>query len=530
MTPGETGTVTKLEHMPDQIPDNPATLAANTSIETLQNIMYSNWVWRNTFVIDSSMQPGHVFGLVKIHPKNCNDYITHISRMFLTWNGAFKIRTRFMATFQFGGSVRLGFLPPKFTEAQVQNMPIQTLTAYPNIDMDPKNIGWSEFQASDERNVLFHWMSELEDSDPQSFAGWFVFYIAAPIVVSGTVTAVSLLVEAAGAFEFAQLAPIGSIGPQTTGWLTNSTRFLNLQPGCEDGTVARNAIQVNPVSVKQLPVGFLLASAVGGALPTSLDTTNLWPDQAQAYRNLAFTADAFRATGARSEMPNTTTPEMVTFEGNTTCAFSVEGDTYGYSFDHDMDAPHNIKESKSVSIGFSQSPSSVIKVSGDPGYVSARVTWAIGQHVDATRRVQPIDFAKLYNTGDMYLKNLLPNESIVTFVSLDNRSISLQTKQMYEDLKAAPTPDPNTSQLYQLYTSTNPSPLLLLRLQPNGMFSTTPTDVVALLQAPPGGELYLRYLQSLPMNSPLPNAAQAELVLYNAARKTRRAVKMALSA
>lgn len=102
--------------MPDQLPDNPATLAATTSIETLQNVMYRDWIWRNTFPIDTTMQPGTIFGTIKIHPKNCNEYITHIAAMFKTWVGSFKVRSRFMATFQFGGSFRVGWLPPIFDE------------------------------------------------------------------------------------------------------------------------------------------------------------------------------------------------------------------------------------------------------------------------------------------------------------------------------------------------------------------------------------------------------------------------------
>lgn len=530
MVPGETGTVTKLEHMPDQIPDNPATLSANTSIETLQNILYQNWVWRNTFTIDSSMQPGHVFGFIKIHPQNCNDYITHISRMFLTWNGSFKIRSRFMATFQFGGSFRLGFLPPKFKESEIQNLPIQTLTAYPNVDLDPKNTMWMEFQASDERNVLFHWMADLADEAPETFAGWFVFYVAAPLVLSGTSTSVSMLVEAAGSFDFAQLSPINQLGPSGNGWLNDSaTQHITGQPGCDSFlTGAAASIQIEPITTKSLPGGWLFSKAVGGADPWNVTPGAVCDPRRIAYKEAART---------NSILITNPTYAVVTITGS--------GDTANCAvqFSHPATGLICADGTRSMLAVVSQttSPGSGT-ISGSTIQPSDHYQW-IGNDptpkfntlptasavsgtnmaiVSAGPFVNGVNVANVVIRDDnSTLPNTLPDESIVLFVDSVSATINMQTKAMAASLAKAPIPDPNNSQIYQLFSSSQPQPLLNIRIHPSGMMTTNATDVRVNI-GEPDITLYLRYLQDLPMNSPLPNTLSSQRFVRNIVHSQKR--------
>jgi hypothetical protein len=524
MTPGETGTVTEMQHMPDQLPDNPSTIAANTSIETLQNILYQNWVWRNTFVIDASMQPGHVFGAIKIHPKNCNDYITHISKMFLTWNGAFKVRTRFMATYQFGGSFRIGFLPPRFSQAEVENMPIQTLTAYPNVDLDPKNTMWSTFQASDERNVLFHWMTELTDEKPESFAGWFVFYVAAPLVISGGSTSVSMLVEAAGSFDFAQLAPITAVSPSGNGWLAGAGDDLLAQPGCDDRTAdSYNAIQILPVNIKSLLSGFTCSNKVGGGVPSTVGSA-LSPFRT-AWRNRALETHQKINTDYKGQATLTTAPSGVFWDVPDDSALSIqnaEQDTYGLMF------PESGNE-----VEYSGAPRRTTSTSS-PGTVTmatkeTKAAVAGGRIAGFTTQINiydnPINTTDCFlyvdlvtdNHDQSILHNELPDESLVTFVNTRLRTVNLQTTLIATALKNTLPSDPNTSQLYQLFSSSQPAPLMTLRVHPSGIITTSATDAVALLPND-GNTLYLRYLQDLPMNSPLPQSVSQARFMRHAVR------------
>jgi hypothetical protein len=539
---GSTGTVTALRHMPDQLPDNPSTILANTSIETIQNILNENWIWRNSFTIDPTMRPGQIFGTIKIHPRNCNEYITHISQMFLTWTGSMKIRTRFMATFQFGGSIRLGYLPPKFSQSQVNTLPITTLTAYPNVDLDPKNTDWVFFQASDERNVLFHWMNELTDDNPESFAGWFVFYIASPLVLSGgTSTQISLLVEAAGGFNFSQLAPISAIVPIAQGWLDPRTAYDILsQAGCDDAEVSVGSmcLQVLPIAIKQLDVGFANARMAGKY------TTDLCPgstcingvlDAREGFQGSIYPSSTFHGSWycpttepnghidfvrgydvspgnfVRSSRPLPSNVERFGVTIATLNQNDLGPRPYYSAFKR-----YTAERGTYASNGWSDSTTSL-------GYLTAQVScgWYNVMNHDPT----PVDVVSCdYVSGNSVLVNPLPNESIVVFSNITNRTFQTQTMQMSQQLDKIPLPLQTTSQLYSLFAVGTVGPIMVLRLQPSGLFTTNATVAEAVLRdVTSTGPLYLEYLQDLPMSSPLPDTGLTRKNLALFARATRKA-------
>lgn len=519
---GETGTVTRVQHMPDQIPDNPGTIAATTSIETIQEVMYRNWIWRNQFTVDVTMLPGHVFGTIKIHPQNCHDYLSYISRMFLTWTGSMKIRSRFQATFQFGGSFRLGWLPPKFTQQQVQNLPIQTLTAYPNIDLDPKNTCWMEFQASEERNILFHWMESLETETPESFGGWFVFYVAAPLVISGGAgSSVTMLVESAGSFNFAQLAPITSVAPSINGIIDQDSLFT--QVGCDD--YARiEAIQIFSKATKSLPLGWFHARAtqdrwtrdmpnvtMSDPIRTWVTAVNYTPDTAANYELLPSSAFDWLNIDLRAFKPSILNQQL---NGNT------ENVSYSLMTPYSPKSGGNITgfENKFVygnNLYFTFKWQEGQQLHPQDGYGIGSSSYRVTTWLPETSAIRFATDTKGYPQPDTSTMPIALSESILGFVSFRHRSMSIQTSGHGNKI-AASKMDNNTSQLYQLYADDNPTPLLTIRLTPFGYFTTNAVDADALLT---GKNLYLRYLQDLPMSTPIPS------LTYEQTKFMRRAIQ-----
>lgn len=514
---GEHGTIDGVVGpLPDVKPDNPRTIGATTSVETLNQVLYNNWIWRNTFTIDTTMKPGHIIGSIKIHPKNFHQYLTHVSNMFLTWTGSGKVRMRFMATFQFGGSFRVGFLPPHFTEQQVNNMPIDTLTAYPNRDLDPKNTEWTEFQAPDERNVLFHYMRDLTDEDPSSFGGWIVFYVAAPLVVSGEMSQISMLVEAAGGFEFAQLSPLTSVTPTNQGWLSPSaTLDLLRQQGCDDRySDEGNAIQIHANTIKQVNTGFFLSRSTrkGDATPLveggSLGSAANWTRLAILTNNshkivpTCFT-NAYVNEGGLTRV----TPFVPVFDDHV-LPHNTEEDAFywGGFYDQDIAYAQDIVARRSEKKEWVPNRPTKLFRSTRPDHLIADsdLVFQGASGVLAGNLNMPINVAKTGIIGDTsILTNSLPNESIVSFVNTNIRSLNVQTRAMSDDLAKVSSFSPNTSQLYELRATDASGPIMLLRLHPSGMFTTNAVSSDTLITRPTG-QLYLRYLQDLPMSSALP--------------------------
>lgn len=520
---GETGTVHSVQKMPDQIPDNPGTLVATTSIETIEQVMYRNWIWRNQFTVDTTMLAGHVFGLIKIHPKNCHAYLAYLANIFLTWTGSMKLRSRFQATFQFGGSFRLGWLPPKFTRAQVQNMPIQTLTAYPNIDLDPKNTCWMEFQASEERNILFHWMEDLENDNPETFGGWFVFYVAAPLVITGGAgSSVTLLVESAGSFNFAQLAPITSITPSARGILDSDLIFG--QVGCEDHARIE-AIQIFSNSIKSAPLGWFAARASQNGFTRDQtdvvlsDPVRTW---VTAVRNDPYTVAEARLIERPDWdkgnhlhfMPEVLNQQFHVNQEWGSIRNSVPRGFYTNEGTYLSGVTYKYIKSNNIVIAFQGNK---VAATPDEGYTlsSCDISPATFNFTRAAIQTQTGNTEPVYDNSTMPLAN---NESLLGFVSFRNRSCSIQTTQQGTALSKSELQKTN-SQLYQLFAGDNPTPLLTIRLTPFGYFTTKGVEAEALLT---GKDLYLRYLQDLPMSTPIPGSYSEAKFLRQAAQCAKR--------
>lgn len=524
---GETGTVHAVQKMPDQIPDNPGTLVATTSIETIEQVMYRNWIWRNQFTVDTTMLAGHVFGLIKIHPKNCHAYLAYLANIFLTWTGSMKLRSRFQATFQFGGSFRLGWLPPKFTRSQVQNMPIQTLTAYPNIDLDPKNTCWMEFQASEERNILFHWMEDLDSDNPETFGGWFVFYVAAPLVISGGAgSSVTLLVESAGSFNFAQLAPITAISPSVRGILDSDLIFG--QVGCEDNARIE-AIQIFASSIKSAPLGWFAARASQNGY-TRDQTDVILSDPIRTWVTAVRSDPYVMAQAGRIDAPKWEGKNNIHFIPNVlnqqfhvnqewgAITIAVPPKFYGNEGAHLGNVAYKYIKGNNTTIAFQ---GTIVKGTPVDNYslLSSSNSNSTFNFARAGIQTQTGDDQPVYDNSTMPLAN---NESLLGFVSFRNRSFSIQTRQQGTALAASELQKTN-SQLYQLFAGDNPTPLLTIRLTPFGYFTTRGVEAEALLT---GKDLYLRYLQDLPMSTPIPGSYSEAKFLRQAAQCAKRNISV----
>lgn len=514
---GESGTVKGVNHMVDQLPDNPTTLAATTSIETLEQILYKNWVWKKTISFDASMLPGHVADIMRIHPYGCNDYVSHIARIFLAWTGSFKIRCRFMATYQFGGSIRVGFLPPYFTDAQILNMPVQTLSAYPNVDLDPKNTGWTTFEASDERNVLFHLFKDIDSDDFDATGGRFVFWVAAPIVLSGAGSSISLLVEAAGDFNFAQLRPISEISDQINAWMpTGPENNLLQQLPCDDnGTITH--LQVMPNTITTYSSGLWFARGAGGDYTSEIVQgafvdSRIRQIRVDGWKPQISAAASYIRNGTTATYETPITGEFLAATGEKSAVRGIA--TVNTTFADPL-KPASVK-----SFSPQSSPETAVQTMYKAADTAPTFTFngyvtIYNEEVGST----PINYSECVIENDATsIQNPLPDESIIGFAHLLNRTISFQTKQIAQSIAQQPQTTTN-SQLYLLFQGSSTTPFMTVRLQCNGLMSCMATDVPALLTS---STIYARYLQDLPMTTPLPSSSTQGMFLDRAAKLASR--------
>jgi len=522
----ESGTVDSF--VPTQVDvrqNDKSQISQTTSNESLSHVISRDYIYKATYAIDGAMKPGHIFGLIRIHPYDCNKYVAHVAQMFKTWTGGMKVRARFMANFANGGSFRIGFLPPIFTQADIQSIPLDTLTGYPNQDLDPKNTDWTEFKTSDQRNVAYHYMKDPStDPDVQDIGGWIVFYVVGSLVQALQATGgVQMVVETAGDFDFRQLSPLGAspLPPTLQGPLSESS-ILNLlsQPGCDDRLSSQGALQVCADDITQVGGGFVLARGLDGKLASTQPNTVLstyityWQgriDSGAAKPSLVTPVTQsmnFPNVGSHfSDSGQLPVLNIGASDGTDLVIWGLTGDGDS-AYYLSPDAITSNTEWHSTATGNTMQPQRN----------GAIVTVSSLEHGAVSTKMSPF-------VGVNTFHNERPGESILLFVSLVARTFNTQTFLMAESLRTNPA-IAGTDYLYTLRSSETPGILMYVRLQQNGMFTTTrsPTSVVLA-----GQNYYLSYEGELSPSAPLPTAQATHSVLSAWHKIAGKALKHGLS-
>lgn len=525
MSNHETGTVDRPSPVVDkQIPDAKQDIKATTSVETVNQLLFQNWVYKTTYAIDPAMQAGHVFGYFRNHPYECHRYVAHFAQAFKMWTGGMKVRARFAANFANGGSFRIGFLPPTYSQEEVsRGLPLSALTAYPNIDLDPKNTDWTQFQIVDERRMSFHVMDGELNMD--NFGGWIIFYVVMPLVTTLQAQgSVSLAVEVAGDYQFRQPSPLESVSPVTQGGpLINSLNFINLQSGCDDGSYVPfgNSIQILKSEIKNLTTGCFNAEGFGGFGPTNVLKGGLWTEQAQAYRDILQNRTALIVNsgfGQTLEVAQTEDIGRHILSNNSSYQWQLNKEPHSYTVVGSGEQTEDLfffpgqgycwhTDKKEFYIQVGQAPRPISKTTDTS-------IFPVLNNTDENKNPITVNMPT-----DQDLKpvcNFLPmvsGESIVCFANHISRTINSQTSQMRSEIKEF-RGDSTSSYLYSLKSSDGRK-LLSLRLCPNGMFTTTSSSKDVLIPFDENTNYYLEYIGKHPIHSPLPFTAENRLSIMN---------------
>lgn len=527
---GESGSMVS---SPPTLPDQntaPNTIAQyTTSSETVSQIIYRNWIFKSILTITPDMQIGHVFGLIRIHPFDCHDYVKHVAKMFNTWTGGMKVRARFMANFTNGGSFRIGYLPPSMTQAQItQGLPLATLTAYPNMDLDPKNTDWTETRFEDERQVQYHYMSPPDETDPNSFGGWIVFFVAGPLVTTLQAQGnTSLLIEVAGDFHFRQVAPLTSGSgptPPSADPLSDFAKqnlLVQLTTDAPMMTTNRNALQITSSDVQALPDGFIYAMGINGKDPWSFtggDTISVpYTTMRPSVLSGAFGVSGHFAggyDGTKADHQNEFAPYDAFFE-HIVPVTACENNFWVQPFDR-FPQGANIRDGRFRVTRIVYNPStpatpSFLTESFTTEYTDKKQPAACYLLREGTNH--PVDLGRTNSDIFNKLTPMPSGESIVLFVNTAYGTFSMQTKAIRDSIAKFAGNDNTTSWLYNVHQEGITGALATIRLCPNGMF-TAPATKTSLLINPENANLYLVFLQTLPITSPIPTRVTMRTYTY----------------
>nr|QKW94200.1 calicivirus coat protein [PNG bee virus 1] len=526
---GESGSVQGVTAMQTDVKktDN-MQIQQTTSKETLNKILYGDWIYHGTYTISSSMPAGTVFAIIPIHPSKCNPFVSYVSEMFNAWTGGMKIRQRMIGTAFYGGSIRVGFLPPNMTEAEIAAMPLSVLTAYPNNDLDPKNTQWTMFETSDEREVAYHYMKPYDTNDKASFGGYIVFYVAGKLITQDAAfTSIQMIVETAGGFAFDQVNPrFGHEGSNAEGPIPR--RILQSffdTIGCDVPLVNRaDYMAVLPSSIKSVPAGYYGMFTMAGkplsrekqvsGLPKEL--VNLWQESGR-FALPAYFKGVVKDANTRIDTDPQLTNDFLSPSLPAFC-FCADMKVGGGGL---KDMMKQVDDGSANKFGWVVKDFKSSDDSGNRIIVS----------FDSDAKVYSLDF-KLHNWYDnkgnlIGLAECAPEisgESIVVFSNARIHCMNVNKLAVSQYFKDHPISDTRNSYLYTVRKRQDGVPMLTLRLLPSGMFTTNATS--AQLNVNVGsGDYYLQFESVLPITDPLPPmGSEARLFRRELAYHTRKLV------
>lgn len=507
MENGEPGMVTGTPQIDVQaIPSKKGEISHTTAVEDISFLLYRDYIFLAEYTIDTTMLPGHVFAIIPIHPSACNPYVEYFSKPFNAWNGTMGIRTRFMANAFNGGSFRIGWLPPNLNPTEIRTMPLSSLTAYPNRDLDPKNTDWMHYMANDERNVMFHWMTDGPDyTKPESFGGYIVMYVVGSLVTGqAQIGTVSMVVEAVGNFTFKQPSPrFKNISPVSNGPLSqDAITDITYAMGCDDFFASpRQAINILPKMLEALHWGFSRAYTVGGQPSYSspgaaLDDVerDVMNQNISIQTNTVATYNITAENYCEFRIPKRTNTCLPFNIDRRAVQFSTSLFAAGASGVTFYDQTVTKAEIHVESDNWQRYTCGPFQSAGtSPGFASF---WGETGGTFNGEYIGAKDTTSL-------LPKPQPAESAVVFSALISASANAQTRPMAQSLKNS-TANPGMSYLYAVHSQQNPERLRLLRLNPNGMFTTQAEDNNVTLRPALGDSFYLTYEGTLPVDSPLP--------------------------
>jgi hypothetical protein len=518
---------------PIQQHENPkGEISHTTSNVGVMELLLRDWVYLTTITWTREMNPGTVLFSLPIHPTTCNEYVKWFAMMWNAFTGGWKMRGKIVGTAFYGGDLRFGIIQPNINPARIQELPLSFLTAMPNVAMDPKDSRYFEIGTTDQRNVLYHYNSSTPNfADPNSFCGTFVIYVVAKLVTqSDEFNNIQILLECAGDFEFSQPAPLNiSPGPDPIDsvlpiWATS--HLLN-QPGCDDFGVVTGEqnIMVLPSSVVGLPCGAVFSRGDLGVHTSAFPGSAVSVEVAK-YRDTVLTRAKTAMPICNGHFVNVETLPAIDWrynlDSNTqTGIINCEADAMyipnGMFGDHDPTTEslrsHEITVTDTGMVRWHFK--ATVAILGPPR--SSRTGIAPG----ADSNFGPVDPTKLQTFGSTDLKPTAPGESIVVFTNRRLRTMNAQTWNISEAMKNVRIRS-NTSAVFSLRPYESALPVRILRLNPNGFFTTNGSATNIIF----GDDCYLQFEYMLPINSPLPPLTGDMLIHdYNYKSQTRKEMK-----
>lgn len=182
------------------------------AINSLDIYMRMQFLALASFKWDVNQAPGTLLWSTPITPRSSHQFIRHLAKMYNTWVGGFDYNIKVCGTGFHAGALAVVRLPPNIAPNTVTSP--ADFTAFEYLIIDPKTLEVVTEHIIDQRRLMYHYLS---DTGTDAIGGHVAVYVLVQLNTSSTgsqAIAVQVLTRPAANFNFFQIKPLESTGPE----------------------------------------------------------------------------------------------------------------------------------------------------------------------------------------------------------------------------------------------------------------------------------------------------------------------------
>ena len=146
--------------------------------------LYEQFLTVATLVWSTAQLPGTVLWSTPLHPSRMNSIVAYLSKVYNSWGGGFQFKMKIAGTGFHAGALMMVRLPPNVHPTTVKT--VQQASAFEWELFDPKTLTCETRTLIDQRRMGYHWGSELDEADPDSFGGYLMIMVNMQLQTSST--------------------------------------------------------------------------------------------------------------------------------------------------------------------------------------------------------------------------------------------------------------------------------------------------------------------------------------------------------
>ncbi|APG76866.1 hypothetical protein 2 [Beihai sipunculid worm virus 5] len=202
-----------------------AIVAHSGDVNVIDPYLKKHFILNSIFRWTTAMPAGTIIRKIPVHPSYANPQVQHLSQMYNLWAGSLDYKIEIAGTGFHGGRLLVAKVPPNLNP---DDYTPQGLTVFHNVEIEVKQSMGGTLTAIDQKNIVYHYNSGSKPELGSVDGGTLVIIVLYPLVLAaeqnGSVN-LGLYSKLGDDFVFSQMQPVLQTTTYNPTHLNNMFRF-----------------------------------------------------------------------------------------------------------------------------------------------------------------------------------------------------------------------------------------------------------------------------------------------------------------